>query len=143
MKQLKEQIRFFETSLENMPEFLTLLKVTMKILKEKNKDLYTYMFNELVQARVRYIELSWQENIAIIFSSHKQAVEANIAKKIALVLAWLHQALINEIFVFENTVVDTSKYCEVLDKIFDRRLTLSLKQKVEQEIKRIPDSEFT
>lgn len=72
VKQLKEQIRFFETPLENIPEFLTFLKVTMKILREKNRDLYIYMFNELIQARARYIELNFQENIVMIFASNKQ-----------------------------------------------------------------------
>lgn len=72
VKQLKEQIRFFETPLENMPEFLTFMKVTMKILREKNQEYYTYMFNELVAARSRYIELNFRENINLIFSAKRQ-----------------------------------------------------------------------
>lgn len=74
-----------------MPEFLTFLKVTMKILREKNKEYYAFMFNELVSARARYIELNLRENVNLIFSTKKQtAVEQNIAKRVALLLAWLH-----------------------------------------------------
>jgi len=109
VKQLKEQIRFFETPLENMPEFLTFLKVTMKMLREKNKEYYMFMFNELVSARARYIELNLKENVNLIFSKKKQATEQNLAKRVALLLAWLHQSLINEIFVLENTHIDASK----------------------------------
>ena len=74
-KQLKEHIRFFETPLESMPEFLTFLKVTMKILREKEtkkskdcKGLYTFMINELVKSRMRYIDLSYKENVGLIFA---------------------------------------------------------------------------
>jgi len=69
VKQLKENIRFFETPLENLPEFLTFLRVTMKILREKSRDLYTYLINELVKARSRYIDLSFRENIALILAT--------------------------------------------------------------------------
>ena len=65
---MKEHIRFFETPLESMPEFLTFLKVTMKILREKSKDLYTFMVNELVKSRIRYIDLSYRENVGLIFA---------------------------------------------------------------------------
>ena len=68
VKQLKENIRLFETPLESMPEFLTFLKVTMKILREKSRDLYSFMINELVKSRARYIDLSFQENVALIFA---------------------------------------------------------------------------
>lgn len=144
VKQLKEQIRFFETPLENMPEFLTFMRVTMKILREKNQELYTYMFNELVSARSRYIELNFKENLNLIFSTKKQtAMEQNIAKRVALLLAWLHQALVNEIIVIENTHVDSERYCDVLDRIFDKRIAVALKQKIEQEIKNQHESDFT
>lgn len=59
VKQLKENIRLFETPLESMPEFLTFLKVTMKILREKSRELYSFMVNELVKSRARYIDLSF------------------------------------------------------------------------------------
>ena len=76
VKQLKENIRLFETPLESMPKFLTFLKVTMKILREKSRDLYSFMINELVKSRARYIELSFQENIALIFA--KQSKQGGI-----------------------------------------------------------------
>ena len=72
VKQLKENIRLFETPLESMPEFLTFLKVTMKILREKSRDLYSFMINELVKSRARYIDLSFQENVALIFAKQSK-----------------------------------------------------------------------
>jgi len=63
----------------------------MKILKDKNLDYYDYTLNELVAARARYIELTMKENINLIFSDKKKtAVEQNVAKRIAHLLAWLH-----------------------------------------------------
>ena len=37
----------------------------------------------------------------------------------ALLLAWLHQSLINEVMILENTALDPFKYIEVLNMIFD------------------------
>jgi len=49
------------------------------------------MFNELVAARARYIELTLKENVNLIFSAKKKtSVEQNVAKRIAHLLAWLH-----------------------------------------------------
>ena len=102
------------------------------------------MINELIAARSRYIELTLKENVNLIFLAKKKAaVEQNVAKRIAHLLAWLHQSLINEIFVIENTHLDSEKYCEVLDRIFDKRLAQSLKNKIEQEIKCLHEGEFT
>ena len=76
VKQLKENIRLFETPLESMPEFLTFLRVTMTILREKSRDLYSTMINELIRSRARYIDLSFQENVALIFA--KQSKEGGL-----------------------------------------------------------------
>ena len=61
----------------------------------------------------------------------------------ALLLAWLHQALVNEVLVLETTLVDPDRYCEALDQIFDKKLAQALKQRVELEIKFQNDGEFT
>jgi len=145
VKQLKEQIRFFETPLESMPEFLTFLKVTMKILREKSRDLYTFMVNELVKSRIRYIDLSYKENVGLIFVQQSKAgglLDQNSAKKIALLLAWLHQSLINEVLILENTALDTWKYKEILNNVFDKRLGQHLQAKIESEISR-QENDFT
>ena len=48
------------------------------------------MFNELVAARARYIELTLKEKVNLIFSAKKKtAVKQNDAKRIAHLLAWL------------------------------------------------------
>lgn len=54
----------------------------------------------------------------------------------ALLLAWLHQSLINEVLILENTALDHGKYIEVLNMIFDEDLAKALKARIENEIKR-------
>lgn len=122
-----------------MPEFLTFLKVTMKILREKSRELYSFMINELVKSRARYIELSFRENVALIFAKQSKQgglLDQQAAKKVALLLAWLHQSLINEVLILENTALDHGKYIEVLNMIFDEDLAKALKARIENEIKR-------
>jgi len=122
-----------------MPEFLTFLKVTMKILREKSRELYSFMVNELVKSRARYIDLSFQENVALIFAKQSKQgglLDQQAARKVALLLAWLHQALINEVLILENTALDPFKYIEVLNMIFDSQLASQLKARIENEIKR-------
>ena len=51
-----------------------------------------------------------------------------------MLLAWLHQSLINEVLVLEHTALDSFKYGEVINSIFDRALTRSLITMVETEI---------
>ena len=128
-----------------MPEFLTFLKVTMKILREKSRDLYTFMVNELVKSRIRYIDLSYKENVGLIFVQQSKAgglLDQNSAKNIALLLAWLHQSLINEVLILENTALDTWKYKEILNNVFDKRLGQHLQAKIESEISR-QENDFT
>ena len=122
-----------------MPEFLTFLKVTMKILREKSRELYSFMINELVKSRARYIDLSFQENVALIFAKQSKQgglLDQQAARKVALLLAWLHQALINEVLILENTALDPFKYIEVLNMVFDSQLASQLKSRIENEIKR-------
>ena len=71
MKNLKEHMRQFETPLEAQPDFLTFLKVTLRIMRERNREMYSFMINELIKARTRYIEMSYGENVALIFSVGK------------------------------------------------------------------------
>jgi len=59
VKQLKDKIRYFDTPLETQPDFLTFLKITLKMLREKSLELYSYIFNELIRSRTKYIELSY------------------------------------------------------------------------------------
>jgi hypothetical protein len=67
VKHLKNKIRMFDTPLENQPEFLTFMKITLKMLKEKSqKELYSHIINELLKSRSKYIELSYQEKINLI-----------------------------------------------------------------------------
>ena len=72
-----------------------------------------------------------KEKTNLIFSAKKKpAVKQNDAKRLA------------HIFVIENTHLDSDKYCQVLDRIFDKRLAHSLKNKIESEIKGQQEGEF-
>jgi len=63
-------------------------------------------------------------------------LDQQAARKVALLLAWLHQALINEVLILENTALDPFKYIEVLNMVFDSSLASQLKARIENEIKR-------
>jgi hypothetical protein len=71
VKHLKNKIKVFDTPLENQPEFLIFMKVTLKMLREKSIDIYGHIINELIKARASYIELSYQEKMNFIYSSDK------------------------------------------------------------------------
>ena len=45
--------------------------------------------------------------------------------------------------MIENTHLDSDEFCQVLDRIFGKRLALSLKNKIESEIKGQQEGEFT
>lgn len=61
VKHLRAKIRLFDTPLENHPEFLTFMKVTLKMLKNKSLEMFGHIVNDLIKSRARYIELSYQE----------------------------------------------------------------------------------
>ena len=71
VRHLKERIRMFETPLENQPEFLIFLKVTLKLLKKKSMEMYGHIINELIKSRTKYIELSYCEKMSIIKAALK------------------------------------------------------------------------
>ena len=72
VKHLKEKIRIFDTPLENQPEFLIFMKVTLKMLRLKSLDMYSHIINELIKSRSKYIELSYNEKISLIYSMEKK-----------------------------------------------------------------------
>ena len=70
VKHLKNKIRVFDTPLENQPEFLIFMKVTLKMLREKSLDMYSHIINELIKARASYIELSFVEKMNYIYAKN-------------------------------------------------------------------------
>jgi RNA binding exosome subunit len=102
VKHLKNKIRIFDTPLENQPEFLIFMKVTLKMLREKSIEMYGHIINELIMARSKYIELSFSEKMKFIYHNDKQKKQAqneriSNAKNVAQTIAWLHETLINEL----------------------------------------------
>jgi hypothetical protein len=67
VKYLKNKIKVFDTPLENQPDFLVFMKVTFKMLKEKSLEMYGHIMNELIKARAKYSELSFNEKINFIY----------------------------------------------------------------------------
>ena len=82
LKQLKAKgVLYFETPLicsdvDNVEQqqFLSFMHVTMALLRERNKELYTYMVNQMINSRANYIELSYSQMIQQVFiqSQHHQ-----------------------------------------------------------------------
>jgi hypothetical protein len=74
VKTLKERIRLFDTPLENQPDFLVFMKVTFKMLRNSKQglEMYSHIINELFKARLKYIELSYQEKITLINEKKKK-----------------------------------------------------------------------
>ena len=58
VRHLKDKIKVFDTPLENQPEFLVFMKVTLKMLRDKSLEMYGHIINELIKSRTKYIELS-------------------------------------------------------------------------------------
>ncbi|CDW72169.1 UNKNOWN [Stylonychia lemnae] len=143
VKHLRTKIRLFDTPLENQPEFLTFMKVTLKMLKSKSNEMYGHIVNDLLQSRARYIDLSYQEKSAQIFNKKsnqsKKSQEnginnENSAKNVAQQIAWLHETLLNELFILDHTSIDKSRYLDALNSIFSRNLAKQLKQRLDTEI---------
>ena len=139
VKHLKERIRVFDSPLENQPDFLVFMKVTLKMLKSKSVEMYAHIINELLKSRTRYIELSYNEKLNLIYKKvgdkglKEVSVQSN-AKNVSLQIAWLHEALINELQILDHTSLDFSRYLDALNSIVTRNLAKILKQRLEQEI---------
>lgn len=71
VKHLKRKIRVFDTPLENQPEFLVFMKVTLRVLREKSLEMYSHIVNELIKSRSRYIEIAFKEKITSIEKQEK------------------------------------------------------------------------
>ena len=82
VKHLKNKIRMFDTPLENLPEFLVFMKVTLKMLKEKSIEMYSHIMNDLIKSRSKYNELSFNEKMNYIYqegnSKAKKASEPKL-----------------------------------------------------------------
>ena len=107
------------------------------------------MFNELAATRTGYIELTvnqfynrscvseltFKENVNLIFLRRRKQLWSR---------TWLSEQRIclrgctsrlSKNFLNKNTHLDSDKQCQVLDRIFDKRMVLSLKNKIESKIK--------
>ena len=85
VKHLKDKIRIFDTPLENQPDFLIFLKVTLKMLRTKSIEMYGHIINELLKSRSKYIELSYNEKMNLIYAAKdKDSDRQTGAKKVAL-----------------------------------------------------------
>eukprot|EP00347_Sterkiella_histriomuscorum_P002796 403366766 len=146
VQHLKAKIRLFNTPLEHHPEFLTFMKVTLSMLRNKSLEMYSHIINDLIIHRSLYINVSFQEKTNQIFSSSKQEPKSyqngksketqnvNSAKNVALQIAWLHEALMNEMQILDHTSIQRERYLDALNTIFTRTLAKQLKQRLESQI---------
>ena len=85
VKHLKDKISIFDTPLENQPDFLIFLKVTLKMLRTKSIEMYGHIINELLKSHSKYIELSYNEKMNLIYAAKdKDSDRQTGAKKVAL-----------------------------------------------------------
>lgn len=145
VRHLKDKIKVFDTPLEDQPEFLVFMKVTLKMLKEKSLDMYGHIINELIRSRTKYIELSHAEKLSMLYGQDKSSAKRRTelaskqdgrtsAKNVAVQIAWLHETLVNEVQILEHSALDQGRYLDALNSIFTRGLAVKLKQKLEEEI---------
>ena len=53
-------------------QFLQFMQVTMKMVREREKDVYTNLINQLINCRANYIELSYSQMIQQVFIQAEQ-----------------------------------------------------------------------
>lgn len=82
VKQLQQKsVQYFETPLmssdatsgnDEAKQFLQFMQVTMKMVREREKDVYTNLINQLINCRANYIELSYSQMIQQVFIQVEQ-----------------------------------------------------------------------
>ena len=58
------------------------------------------MINELLNSREKYIEITFKEKMLLISSTKS---DIKVTRKVSMIVAWLHESLVNEISVLEVT----------------------------------------
>ena len=59
------------------------------------------------------------------------AIDPNSAKRVAQLIAWLHESLVNELHILDHTLMDSGKHLEVMNTIFSYELSKQVKNKLE------------
>jgi hypothetical protein len=72
----------------------------------------------------------------LIFTTHekKHKEQKPTSKKVAALIAWLHESLVNELQILEHTALPTDRYLESLNYIFTRDLAKRMKGKLDEEV---------
>ena len=91
----------FESPLEGGCKFITFLKITLELLKQKS-DYYNHVVKELVESRQRYIEKSFNDK-------KYQVIGSLPSDRLSALLSWLHQSLINEIDILKSTHLEEER----------------------------------
>lgn len=105
------------------------------MLKEKSMDNYRHIMQELIKSRAKYMEVSYQEKKNLIFNVHdKKTDQKHSSKKVASLIAWLHESLVNELQILDHTALSSDRYLESLNFIFTKDLAKNIKNKVDEEI---------
>ena len=66
LKMLRDNVQMFESNLWEQDDSMMLLDVTMRIIRSSQPSEYTFMINELANARVRYVKLSFKETCKLL-----------------------------------------------------------------------------
>lgn len=123
VKFLKLKMIDFESPLEGGSKFITFVKITLELLKQKS-DYYDHVVKELVESRKRYISKS--------FSDKKYQVIGSLpSDKLSTLLSWLHQSLINEIDILKSTHLDEERVKICTNSIFSSTFSKMFKKEIE------------
>ena len=119
VKFLKLKMTDFESPLESSSKFITFVKITLELLKQKS-DYYNHVVKELVESRKRYV---WKS-----FTDKKYQVVGSFASdRLSTLLSWLHQSLINEIDILKSTHLDEERIKICTNSIFSTTFSKSFK----------------
>jgi hypothetical protein len=123
VKFLKLKMSDFESPLEGGSKFITFVKITLELLKQKS-SYYNHVVKELVESRKKYIAKS--------FSDKKYQVIGSLpSDKLSTLLSWLHQSLVNEIDILKSTHMDTERVKDCTNSIFNPSFSKSFKKEIE------------
>lgn len=94
----------------------------MQLLRSRDRDTYTFLVNQLIDARANFIEMSYSQMI-ISSNMNEEAVHVMVTlKHFSQVLSWIQQNLVNEANILKCSALSSGKILEVLNVVFGDRL---------------------
>mmetsp|Transcript_5491 Transcript_5491/g.9313 ORF Transcript_5491/g.9313 Transcript_5491/m.9313 type:complete len:378 (-) Transcript_5491:541-1674(-) len=128
-------------------EFLQFMQVTMKLQRERDKEGYRHIVNQLINCRANFVELSYSQmiinsnmNQSHLKEGQAQSIQHNemqytlLLRQLSVLLSWLKFNLINETQILQCSALDRFKFVEVLNVIFGDRLPQRILLRIQAQI---------